>query len=150
MHLIHRNRVDHFADIPRNISPLRSPFPRGARLISVALIDKNEQDGHNHCLHRNGQPNEKDARRKPCPAGEGGPQRRDISREIREMIDAVAVDEVHHTDAPSRLTIIKNRSHPMTAPVFLLIYPRVRAFCRFGKVSAWLPTRWYFHPKPRR
>ncbi len=40
MHLIHRNRVDHFADIPRNISPLRSPFPSGARLISVALIDK--------------------------------------------------------------------------------------------------------------
>ena len=24
MHLIHRNRVDHFADAPRNISPLRS------------------------------------------------------------------------------------------------------------------------------
>ena len=35
------------------------------------------------------------------PAGEGGPQRRDISRGIREMIDAVAVDEVHHADAPS-------------------------------------------------
>ena len=47
MHLIHRNRVDHFADAPRNISPLRSPFPSGARLISVALIDKNEQDGSN-------------------------------------------------------------------------------------------------------
>ena len=62
MHLIHRNRVDHFADFPRNISPLRSPFPRGARLISVVLIDKSKQDGHNHCLHRNGQPNEKDAR----------------------------------------------------------------------------------------
>ena len=38
MHLIHRNRVDHFADIPRNISPLRSPFPRGARLSARILF----------------------------------------------------------------------------------------------------------------
>ena len=30
------------------------------------------------------------------------PQRRDISRNTREMIDAVAVDEVHHADALSR------------------------------------------------
>ena len=34
VHLIHRNRVDHFADSLRNISPLRSNllaniFPRG-------------------------------------------------------------------------------------------------------------------------
>ncbi|MBQ5361889.1 MAG: hypothetical protein IIU63_00940 [Clostridia bacterium] len=77
MHLIHRNRVDHFADFPRNISPLRSPFPSGARLsarilfvwltvtvkamivsVLLALIDK-------------------DNRNKPCPAGE------DICKQIR-------------------------------------------------------------------
>ena len=38
MHLIHRNRVDHFADFPRNISPLRSPFPSGARLSARILF----------------------------------------------------------------------------------------------------------------
>ena len=37
MHLIHRNRVDHFADFPRNISPLRSPFPRGEGLFRLSL-----------------------------------------------------------------------------------------------------------------
>ena len=103
MHLIHRNRVDHFADSPRNISPLRSPFPSGARLssrirlvrltvtvkamiVSVLLvfIDKGN-------------------RNKPCPAGEGGPQRR-LSEAIEPRIsDAVAVDEVYHTDALSPL-----------------------------------------------
>lgn len=31
------------------------------------------------------------------------PQRSDISRKIREMNDAVAVDEVHHADALSQL-----------------------------------------------
>ncbi len=31
---------------------------------------------------------------KPCPAGEGGPQRKRILRSSRKMIDAVAVDEV--------------------------------------------------------
>ncbi len=81
MHLIHRNRVDTSRLSRLEPSPLRSNllaniFPSGARLILVALIDKYEQDGHNHCLHHNGQPNEKDARRKPCPAGEGGPQRK--------------------------------------------------------------------------
>ena len=52
MYLIHRNRVD----CPRldrlERSPLRSNllaniFPQRGRLISVALIDKNEQDGSN-------------------------------------------------------------------------------------------------------
>ena len=106
MHLIHRNRVRKslqvFAFFFRcGLICLQISSHSGVRLISVVLIDKSKQDGHNHCLHRNGQPNEKDARRKPCPAGEGGPQRSDISREIREMIDAVAVDEVHHADALS-------------------------------------------------
>ena len=76
MHLIHRNRVDHFADIPRNISPLRSPFHSGVRLsarirfvkltitvkamiVSVLLVFV-----------------DKGNRNKPCPAGEGGPQRK--------------------------------------------------------------------------
>ena len=54
MHLIHRNRVDASRLSRLESSPLRSPFPSGARLISVALIDKYEQDGYNHCLHRNG------------------------------------------------------------------------------------------------
>ena len=38
MHLIHRNRVDHFADIPRNISPLRSPFPSGEGLFGASVL----------------------------------------------------------------------------------------------------------------
>ena len=38
MHLIHRNRVDHFADSPRNISPLRSPFPRGEGLFGASVL----------------------------------------------------------------------------------------------------------------
>ena len=49
---------------------------------------------------------DKGTRNKPSPLWEDickqiRPQRRDISRNIREMIDAVAVDEVHHADAPS-------------------------------------------------
>ena len=58
--------------LPLRSNLLANIFPRGARLISVALIDKSMQDGHIHCLHRNGQPNEKDARREGVPRGEAG------------------------------------------------------------------------------
>ena len=59
MHLIHRNRIDASRLSRLETSPLRSNllaniFPQRGRLISGALIDKNEQDGHNRCLHRNG------------------------------------------------------------------------------------------------
>ena len=33
MHLTHRNRVDHFADAPRNSLPLRSPLSSGEGLL---------------------------------------------------------------------------------------------------------------------
>ena len=46
VHLIHRNRVDHFADFPRNISPLRSPFPSGARLFMCDLVDWTSDQGN--------------------------------------------------------------------------------------------------------
>ena len=40
-------------------------------------------------------------------------QRRDISRNVREMIDAVAVDEVHHADALSHLRKCKRANSMM-------------------------------------
>ena len=133
MHLIHRNRVRKslqvFAFFFRcGLICLQISSHSGARLsarilfvrltvtvkamivsVLLALIDK-------------------DNRNKPCPAGEGGPQRRDISREIREMIDAVAVDEVHHADAPSPKRTFscktnqihrQNRAECMTQPLYL-------------------------------
>ena len=77
MHLIHRNRVRKslqvFAFFFRcGLICLQISSPSGVRLMSVALVDKYEQDGHNHCLHRNGQPNEKDARPQGVPRGEAG------------------------------------------------------------------------------
>ena len=50
---------------------------------------------------------------KPCPAGEGGPQRKRISRRIREMIDAVAVDEV---PIKPLITLLNRLYHGATEP----------------------------------
>ena len=86
MHLIHRNRVDHFADIPRNISPLRSPFPRGEGLFGASVLIDHPFWGALMSLPR---------------WGRGTAAEADTSN--ASFNDAVAVDEVHHTDALSRL-----------------------------------------------
>ena len=76
MHLIHRNRVDHFADFPRNISPLRSPFPSGARLSARILFVRLTVTVKAMIVSVLLSLIDKDNRNKPCPAGEGGPQRK--------------------------------------------------------------------------
>ena len=76
MHLIHRNRVIETRTarfrFRCGLICLQISSHSGVRLISVVLIDKSKQDGRNHCLHRNGQPNEKDARPQGVPRGEAG------------------------------------------------------------------------------
>ena len=87
MHLIHRNRVDHFADFPRNISPLRSPFPSGEGLFGASVLINHPFWGALMSLPRGGR-------------GTAASEKREY---LERFSDAVAVDEVHHTDALSHL-----------------------------------------------
>ena len=92
MHLIHRNRVDHFADFPRNISPLRSNllaniFPRGEGLFGASVLIDHPFLGALMSLPRWGR-------------GTAAEEKREY---LERFSDAVAVDEVHYTDALSHL-----------------------------------------------
>ena len=87
VHLIHRNRVDHFADFPRNISPLRSPFPSGEGLFGASVLIDHPFWGALMSLPRWGR-------------GTAAEEKREY---LERFSDAVAVDEVHHTDALSHL-----------------------------------------------
>ena len=86
MHLIHRNRVDHFADFPRNISPLRSPFPSGEGLFGASVLIDHPFWGTLMSLPRWGRGTAAEAETSSA-----------------SFNDAFAVDEVHHTDALSHL-----------------------------------------------
>ena len=102
MHLIHRNRV---------IETRAARFCFRCGLICLQISSpagKAHQGTPKWMIDQDG------CAKQAFPAGEGGPQRRDISRSIREMIDAVAVDEVHHADAlsPKRISSCKtNQIH---------------------------------------
>ncbi|MBQ2255645.1 MAG: hypothetical protein II330_02170, partial [Clostridia bacterium] len=89
-HLIHRNRVR------KSLQVFAFFFRCGLICLQISSpAGKAHQGTPKWMIDQDG------CAKQAFPAGEGGPQRRDISREIREMIDAVAVDEVHHADAPS-------------------------------------------------
>ena len=126
--LIHRNRVTCFPRSSVNCVPLRSPFPSGegflARILTVYLSVRVRIFPLSVLLRHRSKGNHD----KPCPAGEGGPQRKRILRRIREMIDAVAVDEV-----PMRTLfhVVKNQKTSgvclacdRTPDAILLCYPK--------------------------
>ena len=103
MHLIHRNRVAFLGRL--RCGP---PSPAGQGLFRLPLLIRASKTDTIIAFTITVNLTKRMRAESLAPLWEDickqiRPQRRDISREIRKMIDAVAVDEVHHTDALSHL-----------------------------------------------